>query len=213
MTTTLHYIADPLCGWCYGATQLISAAAEIPGLELKVYGGGLFAGPNRRVIGREMRDFIMQHDARMAALTGQPLGDEYLNGLLMTGDVVLDSVPPIRAVMAADAVAGAGLQMFKAIQSAHWMQGRRVAEIGVLREIAGEIGLDLAAFDAAWAAISDEQLMTHMNTARRLLARHHSSGFPTFVLETDGAEQQVDHQPFYGQPQRWVERVRAALAA
>lgn len=29
--TTLHYIFDPLCGWCYGAAPLVKAAQSLPG--------------------------------------------------------------------------------------------------------------------------------------------------------------------------------------
>jgi putative protein-disulfide isomerase len=28
--TTLHYIFDPLCGWCYGAAPLVAAARTVP---------------------------------------------------------------------------------------------------------------------------------------------------------------------------------------
>ncbi|MEG1327174.1 MAG: DsbA family protein, partial [Janthinobacterium sp.] len=27
---TLHYIFDPLCGWCYGAAPLVEAARAVP---------------------------------------------------------------------------------------------------------------------------------------------------------------------------------------
>ena len=27
--TTLHYVYDPLCGWCYGAAPLLEAAADL----------------------------------------------------------------------------------------------------------------------------------------------------------------------------------------
>ena len=27
----LHYIYDPLCGWCYGAAPLVEAARAVPG--------------------------------------------------------------------------------------------------------------------------------------------------------------------------------------
>ena len=33
-TATLHYIYDPLCGWCYGSAPLVKAAREIGGLRM-----------------------------------------------------------------------------------------------------------------------------------------------------------------------------------
>ncbi len=31
----LHYIYDPLCGWCYGAAPLVQAARGISGLTIE----------------------------------------------------------------------------------------------------------------------------------------------------------------------------------
>lgn len=42
---TLHYIFDPLCGWCYGAAPLVEAARTVPGLAVAFHGGGMLAGP------------------------------------------------------------------------------------------------------------------------------------------------------------------------
>ena len=45
--TTLHYVYDPLCGWCYGAAPLLRAAAGIPGLRIALHAGGLWLGARR----------------------------------------------------------------------------------------------------------------------------------------------------------------------
>ena len=42
---TLHYIFDPLCGWCYGASPLIEAARHVNGLDIALHAGGLMTGP------------------------------------------------------------------------------------------------------------------------------------------------------------------------
>ena len=35
MTAThLHYIYDPLCGWCYAVASLVKAAREVASIEL-----------------------------------------------------------------------------------------------------------------------------------------------------------------------------------
>ena len=46
MGSRLHYLFDPLCGWCYGVAPLIDAAAELPGLEIEVHRGEMLSGLN-----------------------------------------------------------------------------------------------------------------------------------------------------------------------
>jgi len=47
MVATLHYFHDPLCGWCYAAAPLVTAAAAVPGVALKLHGGGPMIGALR----------------------------------------------------------------------------------------------------------------------------------------------------------------------
>ena len=37
MNPVLHYIYDPLCGWCYGAEPLVWAASKVDGLALSLH--------------------------------------------------------------------------------------------------------------------------------------------------------------------------------
>ena len=116
---TLHYIFDPLCGWCYGAAPLIEAARKVNGLEIALHAGGLMTGSDRQPVTERLRRYVMEHDQRISALTGQPFGDAYLNGLLRDTGAVLDSEPPIGAILAADLLGGRGLDMLERIQKAH----------------------------------------------------------------------------------------------
>lgn len=44
---TLHYIYDPLCGWCYGIAPFIQAAHK-QGVTIALHGGGMITGSQRR---------------------------------------------------------------------------------------------------------------------------------------------------------------------
>lgn len=134
--TTLHYIFDPLCGWCYGAAPLVKAAKTIPGLTIALHAGGMMTGNNRRQITDEWRNYVIPHDKRIAELTGQPFGEAYFNGLLRDTTAVMDSEPPITAILAAQALAGRGLDMLHRIQEAHYQEGRRIADTPVLEALA-----------------------------------------------------------------------------
>ena len=196
---TLHYIFDPLCGWCYGAAPLIDAAAGLPGVKVALHGGGMLAGANRREITPQWRDYVMPHDRRIASLSGQEFGPAYFDGLLRDIGAPLDSAPPITAILAAEALGGRGLEMAHRVQRAHYAEGRRISEPAVLGGIAGEMGLDVAAFDAAYANLAGDATTRHIEASRELLGRVGGQGFPTAVLErADGALVRIELGTWFG---------------
>ncbi|WGW05300.1 hypothetical protein [Tropicibacter oceani] len=54
--TILHYLFDPLCGWCYGASATIGKLAKHPHIDLRPHATGLFAGRGAR----PMKSFAAQ---------------------------------------------------------------------------------------------------------------------------------------------------------
>jgi len=207
MTAILHYLHDPLCGWCYGAEPLVRAAEAVDGLELRLHGGGLWPRPTS--LPEDMRRYIQQADARIAAVSGQPFGDAYLDGLLLDPTLVLHSRPTIAAVLAAQALdARKATAMLRGIQHAHYEEGRRVVEPGVLSDIAAGCGLGREAFAAVLGQVPVDE---HIEETRRLMGVVGSNGFPTFVLELDGALHAVPHQRFASDPQGFGDWLAAAL--
>src|SRR5450830_1063741 len=179
-TTTLHYIYDPLCGWCYGAAPLAAAARDV--MPVIGHGGGMMTGANRKQVNPTLRNYVMPHDHRIAGLTGQAFGDDYFNGLLLDETAVFDSAPPIRAILAAEEIAedGGGLDMLSRLQVAHYVEGKRIGE---------------------------EELQRHIAASRRLLAQVGGHGFPTFVLEQDGRFEMLDAGRWLGEPDAWREHL------
>lgn len=202
---TLHYIYDPLCGWCYGAAPLVEAARAVPGLTLAFHGGGMLAGAQRRRVTPQWRDYVMPHDRRIADLTGQPFGAGYFDGLLRDEHAVMDSEPPITAALAAETVAGRGLDMIHRQQRAHYEEGRRISDADVLQELAVELGLPADAFRAAFAQQSGASTQQHIDVSRRLLDEVGGHGFPTFALEDEnGRVGVVDIHAYLGRPAEWA---------
>jgi len=204
MTAKLHYIYDPLCGWCYGAEPLVSAASTSPRVALELHAGALWPEPTR--LPESTRLYIRQADQRIAAMSGQPFGPAYHDGLLLDPTMVLESRPPTAAVLAAQSLdPNKALPMLRAIQHAHYEQGRRVVERDVLCDLAVEIGLDRAEFEAALARVPLEE---HLSATHRLMSRVGAQGFPTFVLEIGDDLYPVPHGRFASQPAQfrdWLE--------
>lgn len=206
--TVLHYIHDPLCGWCYGAAPLVAAARAV--LPVQAHGGGMMAGRNRRRVDAQLRDYVMPHDHRIAQMTGQPFGAAYFDGLLKDTDAVFDSAPPIAAVLAMQALLGeaAGLDMLAAVQRAHYQHGQRIAEAATLRALAQTLGADGAQFDAAFAHVMETQLEEHIAASRALLNHVGGRGFPTFVLQRGDTLEVLDTGRWLGQPEQWASYLR-----
>jgi len=194
MSATLHYIYDPLCGWCYGAESLVWSAAKAAGVELELHGGALWPEPTK--LPEATRLYIRQADQRIAQMSGQRFGPDYHNGLLLDPTMVLESRPPTAAVLAAESIDRAmTLPMLRGIQHAHYEQGRRVVEPD----------LDRAEFEAALARATVDE---HIEETHRLMSLVGANGFPMFVLQIGEDLYPVPHGRFASQPAQfrdWLE--------
>jgi putative protein-disulfide isomerase len=208
MTALLHYIYDPLCGWCYGAEPLVNAACGVDGLGLglRLHGGGLWPEPTR--LPEETRQYIREADARVAAMSGQPYGEAYLNGLILDPTMTLESRPTTAAVLAAESLGSKGLAMLQGIQHAHYEHGLRVVELAVLRGIADEIGLEREAFGAA---LGNVDVNAHIASTRRIMQQIGAGGFPAFALELDRQWYGVPHQQFASDPAAFADWLRQTM--
>ncbi|NTZ97260.1 DsbA family protein [Pseudomonas koreensis] len=204
----LHYIYDPLCGWCYGAKPLVQAAKQV--LPVVAHAGGMMSGANRQRVSPQLRDYVMPHDRRIAEYTGQPFGEAYFEGLLRDHSAVFDSTPPIAAVMAAESIDGRGLQMLGCLQTAHYVEGRRIADESVLFDVAAQMGYVQTTFVMVFKSVDPQ---AQVKASRALLARLGGQGFPTLALEQDGQFTLIDISPWLGKPQAFADWLGQAVVA
>jgi putative protein-disulfide isomerase len=205
----LHYIYDPLCGWCYGAEPLAWAAASVAGLDLEMHAGGLWPEPTR--LPESTRRYIKEADARVGQMSGQPYGEPYLSGLLFDPELVLDSRPTTAAVLAAQALdPDKGLAMLRAIQHAHYEHGKHVVRRAELLDAAAGIGLAREAFGAA---LDRAQADEHIAESRQLMGKVGAQGFPTFVLQVGDDWYRVPHQRFASNAPAFAQWLAAEVQA
>jgi putative protein-disulfide isomerase len=208
---TLHYFYDPFCGWCYAAAPMISAAQDVPGLKIEAHGVGMLAGTAARWMSSEWRDFVRPHEQRITDLSGQTFGAGYVEGVQMRTDVRLDSSPPIAAMLAAESLAGKGIDMIKQLQYRYYQQGEPIAEEGTLLAAAQAIGLEEHAFNNAFEAISQEQLRDHFQASKAQMETLQATGFPTFALEKDGQWEVLHLGRYLGRPEKFQQALKALL--
>lgn len=197
MNTQLHYINDPLCGWCYAAAPLLSAATEIPELNIQLHSGGLWINEHRRPLGEALRDYVKPYDERIHQLTGQPFGDRYFNELLLDSSRVLDSEPLIHAMLAVEKAGGSALTMLQRIQQTHYRDGIWTGSLAVLAELAAEQNIPAEQFIRAKEQVN---VAAHMAATQKLMARLGVSGYPSIALQTGDHWQVISLNTFLGKP-------------
>lgn len=213
MGSILHYIFDPFCGWCYGATPLVEAALGMPGVTLALHASGMLIGPNRRVITHEMREFLQVHDHRIAQLSGRVFGASYSDGLLRENGTVLDSEPPTVAILAAEMLAGRGVAMLDRVQRALFVEGRRISDPSVLTLLAFDLGISSQPFRKVYSQLEGLPTRQHIRASRQLLQSVGGIGVPTLVLEEEqGAMRTLDLGFWLGRPAAFLHDLTAGGA-
>ena len=174
----LWYVADPMCSWCWGFSPVIEAVREAyhDRLKIALVLGGLRPGTLTPMTAAA-RDDILHHWHQVHERTGQPF---QFNGALPEG-FIYDTEPASRAVVTVGGLDPSTIfAMFKAIQSAFYAAGRDVTQTAVLAELAAGLGIDAAAFLAAFDSdAARARTQAHFTQARKAGAH----GFPTLILQ------------------------------
>ena len=208
--TTLHYVYDPLCGWCYGAAPLLEAGGGHPTLRIERYAVGPWLGPRPQPMGQALRDHVRPHDERIQALSGQPFGERYFNELLLSDGLLLDSEPPIRAILAVTELGGNELRLLHRIQQSHYLDGQWVGDQAHLARLAQEQGITPAAFAQAFEQVD---LAGHLAQSQGWLRQLGGQGFPTLGLMLGESLIPLPVSSFLGEPQAFASHLAALMAA
>ncbi len=172
----LIYFADPMCSWCYGFSPVIDGVRRAYGdaLPIRVVMGGLRPGTDTPMTDKAKRDIAGHwthvHEASALPFDGAVLDRE---------GFIYDTDPAARAVVVARREGeDVALRYLAAAQRAFYAENRDVTSAAVLGDLAADLGLDRAAFLAAWAA-EDAKAETWGDYA--MSQRAGVTGFPTLV--------------------------------
>ena len=200
---TLHFIVDPLCGWTYAAGPLMQQSTLVSGLSIRVHSGGMLTGQRRRQVTADWKDFARPHDQQITAMSRQPFGEGYYEGLLNDTSVVLDSTPPSIAIIIAQDIADGGIKMLNRLQHAYFYEGKKIFDLAVLCDLASELNFSPNYFKHVYTFYS-QHVEAHFEHSRALLQKVGGQGFPTAVLQIDDHFRLLDISRFYGEPQQWI---------
>lgn len=202
MPSRFLYLFDPLCGWCYGASDVIATLAAQPGASVEALPTGLFAGAGARTLDRGMATHILTSDRAIAAATGATFGDAYRARITDGSDVRLDSGA---ATLALTAVARTApdreLALLGMIQRARYRDGLDIADTGVLADLLHGAGLAAAAV----ALVGDAPDLHAANRQRlaragAIMHAHGLRGVPALLRVAGDTLTPIDTAQLYRDP-------------
>jgi putative protein-disulfide isomerase len=210
MDITLHYLFDPLCGWCYGASPAISALAGEPGIAVELRPTGLFAGAGARTMDDAFAAYAWTNDQRIQQLTGQRFTERYRQQVLADRQRPFDSGPAMLALTAVALTdADRELDTLQAIQHARYVDGQDVTSTTTLAELLNGLGL---AQPAARLANPDAELLAadRARAARgqALMREFGARGVPTLIAESGAKRWQVDAGAGYADPRALIRQLQ-----
>jgi putative protein-disulfide isomerase len=182
MKTTLIYVHDPMCSWCWGFADVYEELLEQlpPEIEIRRLLGGL-APDSDAPMPESMQAMLQQTWQRIEmTIPGKQFNFEFWNQCLPRRS----TYPACRAVIAArEQGEQYDVIMTRAIQQAYYQQARNPSDNETLIDLANEIGLDPDRFASQLSdAKTHQQLLDEIDSARSLGI----AGFPSLMLERGG---------------------------
>ena len=182
MVTTLYYIHDPMCSWCYAfVSGLTALQKELPDfIRIKKIVGGL-APDTTNPMSFELQQKIQQTWRRIEQTVPNI---QFNNEFWIINTPVRSTYPACRAVLAARQQ-GADFEdkMIGAIQTAYYQKAKNPSLESTLLECALEIGLDVNRFaDDLTSNEIEEELQNEIRIARKLDV----ISYPFLLLEHNG---------------------------
>lgn len=184
MKTTLLYITDIYCCWCYGFSSTIRRIADDFGdrLDIRIVNGGMVPHdlPLQSLFAA-FSDPLALH-ARVSALSGQVFGEAYLDHLrtLRRSERVVNSLIPARAMHAFKALGNIHeLRIATEIQHAYYRDGLDLNQSSTYEHVAAVLNMDVHSFEQAF---KDPATIAAVEAEHAWVQRIGVRGFPALLL-------------------------------
>ncbi|MCB5451485.1 MULTISPECIES: DsbA family protein [Vibrio] len=196
---TIHYFYDPMCGWCYGSTPLVELIASSSKYQLIMHSGGMLPA---KLIAPSFRQHILNSDRRISEQTNAQFGQDYIERVADNEQLVLDSYLPTRAILVGESLGLDPFDMLKAIQKAHYIEGKAVNTLSSLEELAVQLGLDQQLWREKMQT-GDPLEDAEIDISHQMMTRLGVQGYPTLMIEDNGEFKRLPHTEFYGRTEQW----------
>ncbi|MFK8068778.1 MAG: DsbA family protein [Gammaproteobacteria bacterium] len=180
MKSTLYYILDPMCSWCWGFRSVFTALLELLSdqIEIEYVMGGL-APDSDQVMPEETRSYVQKQWQLVTEKTGAEFNWDFWT----------ECTPRRSTYPACRAVISAGIQgkenipkMIDAIQQAYYLEARNPSDLCTLKALAEELNLDSKKFELDITSPKIEILLQKDFETRKLFR---VNSFPTVLLKQE----------------------------
>ena len=179
MKSTLYYVLDPMCSWCWGFRPVFNGLLDkLPDqIDVQYVMGGL-AADSDQPMPEETCTYVQQQWRLVAEKTGAEFNWDFWKNCQPRRS----TYPACRAVIAAGLQGKENIpEMIKAIQKAYYLQARNPSDLDTLITLSKEISLNVKKFEHDITSSEAERLLqTDFKTRHRLGI----NSFPTVLLET-----------------------------
>lgn len=177
-TSTLIYIGDPMCSWCYGfSPEFTKVIADLDeNMNLEIVMGGL--RPYNQDKMTDLKSFLTEHWEEVHARSGQRFRYDILNESTIT----YDTEPSCRAVaVMIDMAPDKAWNYFQEVQKAFYYENLNPQDPKTFVDLAKKVnGIDGADFERKFTSEQyKERVKEHFQMARNLGV----NSFPTVVLK------------------------------
>lgn len=184
--TTLYYIHDPMCSWCWAYRPVLKGLRDnLPaGISWQNVLGGL-APDNDQPMPESTRQMIQGHWRQIQSTIGTPFNFDFWTKCQPSRD----TYKACRAVIAASRQQ-AEEGMIEAIQKAYYLRAMNPSDPATLIDLADELGLDRSLFEQDLGSVETENELQRQFALRRELDVW---SFPSLVLVHDSVRSPVRH--------------------
>ena len=186
---TLYLVHDPMCSWCYAfAPNWRRINAALPASISVQYVLGGLAADSDQPMPLHVQVHIRDNWRRIQSLVP---GIDFNFDFWTRCQPRRSTYPACRAVLAAKHFGPHyEVKMIDRIQIAYYREARNPSDVETLCELAGEIGIDVQAFEARMTDQACQAMLESDIQKTRALG---VTGFPSLVLESDDGIAVIPH--------------------
>lgn len=182
---TFIYVYDPLCGWCYGFSDVMTRLAGEYGekANFEVVAGGMVRGDRVGPLS-EIAGYLQGAIPTVENTTGVKFGPAFMADLHGEGHTIMDSEPACLVHTAVKSLQPRlALPFAAAVQKAIYQDGLQPTDLEGIQAVAHELGINKS--DLTALLPTDELYQAMINEFNRSEGLG-VTGFPTLFLEMDG---------------------------
>lgn len=189
----LVYYYDPLCGWCYGFSSVVSKVEEKYGnqLDIEVVSGGLFLESRAGAINEVAPHIKAGAYKSVESRTGVKFGEAFLADVFGEGKITLNSLPPTIALcIVKEKHPEQELKFAELLLKAVYFDGLDPTNIEGLATYALKVGFDKEEFKTK---MNDSKYRDAAEKEFEIFRNSPHSGMPALVLSKDGEEHSISY--------------------